>query len=84
MNQNQTNNPYQQQQPVQNYGGISQTGFRCPFCQSNAGSYYLSKVSSQGWIVMLILLLFCFPLFWIGFFMKEQTYYCRSCQMKLG
>ena len=59
-------------------------GFRCPYCQSPAGSYYVSKISSQGWIVMLILLLFCLPLFWIGLLMKEETYYCRSCQMKLS
>lgn len=84
---NQTQNPYNQ---AQNSGwqnqpsGIQPTGFRCPYCQSPAGSYFVSKVSTQGWVVMLILLLFCFPLFWIGFLMKEETYYCRSCRMRLS
>ena len=76
---NQTPNPtWQNQQPMQ------PIGFRCPFCKSPAGSYCVSKVSTQGWVVMLILLLFCFPLFWIGFFMKENSYLCITCRMKLS
>ena len=78
MNQTPNMNWQNQQNPLQ------PQGFRCPYCQSQAGSYFVSKISTQGWIVMLILLLFCFPLFWVGFLMKEETYYCRSCQMKLS
>ena len=83
MSQNRYNVPHQQP-PIQNYGGMAQSGWRCPFCQSNQGAYFISKISTQGWVVVLILLLFCLPLFWIGFTMKEQTYHCRSCRMKLG
>lgn len=82
------NNQINQMQNMNWQGGQNPlqppTGFRCPYCQSPAGTYTVSKVSQSGWIVIVIMILFCLPLFWIGLFMKEETYYCRSCQMKLS
>jgi hypothetical protein len=58
--------------------------FRCPFCGSNEIPVTRSKVSVTGWVLMVVLLLFCFPLFWIGFFIKEEYMACHNCGIKLG
>lgn len=66
-------------------GPIGQTGFRCPFCSSSAGPRHHSKISTGGWIMFWMLLLFlCFPLCWIGLLMKDSYTTCRACGMKLG
>lgn len=59
-------------------------GFTCPFCHSNKGFLVQSKVSGAGCIVSIILLIFFFPLCWIGLLMKEQQRFCANCSMKLG
>lgn len=63
---------------------VNNIGFKCPFCQSPYPPLFRSKTSTSGWIVVLILLLVCFPLFWLGFLMTETSSYCRSCGMKLS
>lgn len=61
------------------------TGFRCPYCGSRALPTTKKKVSSAGWAFFWILLLFlCFPLCWIGLFMKDEFRVCGDCGMKLG
>ena len=62
-----------------------QPTFTCPFCGSHAGVNEVYKTSQMGWIIVIGLLLFlCFPLFWIGFFFRDRTLYCRSCNMALS
>jgi len=63
----------------------SGVGFRCPFCQSGAGVIHTSKTSQAGWVmVILLLLVLCLPLFWLGFLMRENYTICRNCGMKIS
>jgi len=59
-------------------------GFECPFCHTQSPPYRKSQVSTAGWVTLIALLITCFPLFWIGLFMKEDVHVCRSCGIKLG
>ncbi len=43
----------------------------------------VEKVSTAGWVVLILLVLFCFPLFWIGFFMKERRSQCPRCGVQV-
>jgi RNA polymerase subunit RPABC4/transcription elongation factor Spt4 len=59
-------------------------GYRCPRC----GAAYLpsgeSKISSEGWLIFILLLFFCVPLCWIGLLMKQETRVCPVCHANLG
>ena len=59
-------------------------GYRCPRC----GAAYLptveKKVSSEGWLIFVLMLFFCFPLFWIGLLMKQEYRVCPVCHADLG
>jgi RNA polymerase subunit RPABC4/transcription elongation factor Spt4 len=72
--------------PIQPYAGAYApvTGFRCPYCNSTYLPQIGSKISSDGWVVFILLLFFCFPLFWIGLLMKEEYRMCVTCGSKLG
>lgn len=58
--------------------------YRCPNC----GTHYLPvierRISTTGWIVFALLLVFTFFLFWIGFFFKEDVSVCPVCRFKLN
>lgn len=59
--------------------------FRCPYCGSSLPPTTISKVSSAGWALFWILLLFlCFPLFWIGLLIQDHFSKCSACGMILG
>ncbi len=59
-------------------------GFRCPYCESTKLPRVTKQMSqsSQTWLIVLIL--FCFPLFWIPLMWKEDVRKCVDCGMKLG
>lgn len=59
-------------------------GFQCPFCKSRKLPVYDSKISGSGWVVFVLLLLFCFPFCFFGLMMREEAQYCQDCDMKLG
>lgn len=61
-----------------------QRRFRCPYCGSDAFPTTRSKISEAGWVVFVLLLVFCFPLFWIGLLIKESYRECTDCGMKIG
>jgi hypothetical protein len=44
----------------------------------------MQKISEAGWIVFAIMLVTCFPLFWIGFLMKQDERFCSVCRARLG
>ncbi|MCU1290447.1 MAG: hypothetical protein JWN60_2676 [Acidobacteria bacterium] len=76
---------YQQplvQQPQQ--PGYLNANYRCPRC----GTHYLPiverRISTAGWIVFSLLLIFTFIFFWIGFLMKEEVRICPVCRAKIG
>lgn len=71
--------PYQQQsQQIMNYG------YRCPRCGTQNFPLVTRKISSAGWIVFAVLLVMFFPLFWIGFLIKEDVKICPVCNTRVG
>lgn len=59
-------------------------GYRCPRCASQALPVHTKRISTAGWIVFAVLLVFFFPLFWIGLLIKEDVRLCPACNLKLG
>jgi|HubBroStandDraft_1064217.scaffolds.fasta_scaffold260963_1 hypothetical protein len=55
--------------------------FCCRSCGYSGHAMVTQKVSAGGWVVFVLLLLFCFPLFWIGLLMKENRSQCPSCRV---
>jgi ssDNA-binding Zn-finger/Zn-ribbon topoisomerase 1 len=70
---------------IANYGRHSRppAGFCCPFCKSILAPKVKRKISTGGWMTFVALLIFCFPLCFIGLFIKEEYRVCRSCGIKL-
>jgi hypothetical protein len=68
----------QQSPPLMNYG------YRCPSCGTQNFPQIIKKISTAGWIVFAVLLVMFFPLFWIGFLMKEEVKVCSVCNLKIG
>ena len=67
---------YQQQQLFAQH-------FRCPHCMSQYLPRVERRVSTAGWITFAVLMVFFFPLFWIGLLIKEDVQVCQSCNTKL-
>jgi transcription elongation factor Elf1 len=68
---------YQQPQYIaQNY--------RCPRCGSGALPVIERKVSTAGWIVFSVLLIFTWIFFWIGLLMKEDVRVCPACRARIA
>jgi lipopolysaccharide-induced tumor necrosis factor-alpha factor len=59
-------------------------GFRCPYCGTGEPPYVSTTISSEGWVVFALLLIFCFPLFWIGLLITEQRRHCADCGARLN
>lgn len=59
-------------------------GYHCPRCGSQAYPRVQKQISTGGWIVFAVLLITFFPLFWIGFLIKEETRVCPVCNMKIS
>jgi hypothetical protein len=53
--------------------------FRCPFCGTEELPRVDARISAAGWSVFVVLLVFCFPLFWIGLLIKEEVRSCYDC-----
>lgn len=56
--------------------------FACPYCRHEGMPIVRRRVSAAGWIFILITLLICFPIFWVGFFMREEQRSCAACGIK--
>jgi RNA polymerase subunit RPABC4/transcription elongation factor Spt4 len=67
----------QQYQPQQ-----MAAGYHCPKCHSRLMPRRERRVSTGGWIVLGVLLLAFFPLFWIGFLIREDVSVCPVCNHK--
>jgi hypothetical protein len=59
-------------------------GFRCAKCGSRENPHKISKISTAGWVIMVVMILLCWPLFWIGFLIKEEYEVCGDCGVKVG
>lgn len=58
--------------------------YRCPRCFSQHFPRYEQKISIAGWIVFAVLLITFFPLFWIGFLIKEDVRVCPMCNFRVS
>ncbi|HYG09675.1 MAG TPA: zinc ribbon domain-containing protein [Pyrinomonadaceae bacterium] len=54
--------------------------FRCLHCQSTLPPIIAKRISTAGWVVFFTLLIACFPLCFIGLFMKEEYRMCSWCR----
>jgi DNA-directed RNA polymerase subunit RPC12/RpoP len=57
--------------------------FRCPHCASQMIPNVERRISTAGWITFAVLLVFFFPLFWIGLLIKEDVPVCQTCRSRL-
>ena len=78
-NQNYRPAPLAYQQPQQ-----MRQPFRCPHCMSQYMPRMERRISTAGWITFAVLLVFFFPLFWIGLLIKEDVRVCQTCNSKIG
>jgi hypothetical protein len=62
----------------------SRRGSRCPHCRSTARPIIRNEMSETGLILLICLLFVFFPIFWIGFLIRENVKYCADCGAKLG
>lgn len=58
--------------------------YRCPHCGTNFLPRMERRVSTAGWIVFSVLLVFTFIFFWIGLLMKENVAICPMCKARVG
>jgi|LSQX01.3.fsa_nt_gb lipopolysaccharide-induced tumor necrosis factor-alpha factor len=61
--------------------------FRCVHCGSEEPPRVSKKMSGAGWVLFVVLLLFCIPLCWLPFVIdgcKEEERFCSHCGIKLG
>ena len=42
------------------------------------------RISTAGWITFAVLLVFFFPLFWIGLLIKEDAVVCQTCNLRVN
>lgn len=57
--------------------------YRCPNCMGQFLPQIERRISTAGWIVFAVLLVMFFPLFWVGFLIKEEVRVCPSCKTRL-
>lgn len=62
----------------------SPAGYRCPRCGAGYLPIVEKKVSSDGWVIFILLLFFCVPLCWIGLLIKQETRICPVCRAQIG
>jgi hypothetical protein len=77
-----TSLPHQAPAPF-NTGPHPSAYYRCPNCGTSALPIIQRRVSTAGWIVFSLLLVFTFIFFWIGLLMKEDVRICPACRATL-
>jgi hypothetical protein len=63
---------------------LSTANFQCPFCQTTRLPVVATRISTGGWIVFAALIIACFPLCFIGLFIKEEYRMCSWCRAALS
>lgn len=59
-------------------------GYRCPRCATQLLPRIVRKISPAGWVLFAVLLVTFFPLFWIGFLIKEEIRVCPVCNLRVS
>lgn len=60
------------------------SSWRCPRCMSTFLPRMERRITTAGWITFAVLLVFFFPLFWIGLLIKEDVRVCPTCLSRVG
>ncbi|MFL5342194.1 MAG: LITAF-like zinc ribbon domain-containing protein [Gemmataceae bacterium] len=55
----------------------------CKECGSDAPPIHRSQISVAGWIVFVVMLLLCWPLCFIGLFIKDEYSVCGECGARI-
>ena len=55
----------------------------CEYCGSTAPPHRKTEISQEGWITFALLMVFFFPLFWIGLLMTKTEWFCADCGRRL-
>ena len=76
--------PLQPQPAAAGSAALSAEHFRCPHCQTTQPPVVARRIGTAGWIVFFALLVFCFPLCFIGLFIKEEYRQCSWCRAALS
>jgi hypothetical protein len=76
--------PQTSQPPAYQRPAYLQQGYRCPRCGTHQLPQITKKISSAGWVVFAVLLVFFFPLFWIGLLIKEEIRTCPICNVRIS
>jgi len=58
--------------------------YRCPKCGTHTLPITERRISTAGWIVFSLLLVFTFIFFWVGLLMKENVSVCPVCRAKVS
>ena len=58
-------------------------GYHCPRCATNLMPRMERRISTAGWVVFAVLLVFFFPLFWIGLLIKDNVRVCSVCNLPI-
>ena len=67
-----------------NAPGFMAANYRCPNCGTTTLPITERRISTAGWIVFSLLLVFTFIFFWIGLLMKEDVSVCPVCRATLS
>ena len=71
--------------PVPAYQFAAMDGsYRCPRCGTSYLPVLERRVSTAGWVVFSVLLVFTVVFFWIGLLMKEDVPVCPVCHGRLS
>ena len=74
---------YPAAQPYYHYAAMDGS-YRCPRCGTTYLPVIEKRVSTAGWVVFSVLLVFTLIFFWIGLLMKEDVAVCPVCRMRLN
>jgi hypothetical protein len=66
------------------YRNDDDSGFECPFCGSRDRPATRQRISTAGWIVLVVFVIIFWPLFWIGLLIKEDYRACSECGKTLA
>lgn len=77
-------NPQMQQSMAYQRPAYLAPGYQCPRCHTHQPPLITKKISAAGWVVFAVLMVFFFPLFWIGLLIKEEVRVCPVCNVRIS
>jgi hypothetical protein len=66
---------------------MQEMALKCPFCDHEGMPIIEKKMTETGWVIFVLLVIFCLPLCWIPFVVdgtKEEIRKCANCGSRLG